>query len=80
VRNRFRNQTSIEKLGTQVINGIPATGTRSMRTIPAGEEGNLQQMESVRESWMSQELGLMVRSVSDDPVSDAALPRLSKFK
>jgi hypothetical protein len=67
VRNRFSNQTSIEKLGTQVVNGIPATGTRSIRTIPAGEEGNLQQMESVREFWMSQELGLMVRSVSDDP-------------
>lgn len=54
-------------MGTMTIGGVSAEGSRVVRTIPAGWEGNEQKMESMRESWMSKDLALYVRLVFDDP-------------
>lgn len=55
------------RLGAKSVNGWIAEGTRCVRTIPAGEEGNLKPLEVVTESWWSAELGSVVMSISDDP-------------
>ena len=62
-----QKETKTEDLGTKQISGVTARGTRSTRTIPAGEEGNDQPLVVINETWRSSELGLVVMTVSDDP-------------
>jgi len=45
-----------ESLGTQVINGVTADGTRTTRTIPAGQVGNQAPLVITIERWYSPEL------------------------
>jgi hypothetical protein len=59
------NQT--EDLGTRNFNGVLAHGTRTTRTIPAGEEGNDQPLVVINENWRAREMGLTVMAISDDP-------------
>jgi len=41
-----------EDLGTQVVEGVVATGTRNTTTIPAGTIGNEQPILIVSEQWL----------------------------
>jgi hypothetical protein len=61
------NETSREDLGTQTIQGVVATGTRTTRTTPTGAEGNDAPLVRVTELWNAKSLGLIVREVTDDP-------------
>jgi hypothetical protein len=45
-----------ESLGTQVIGGVTAQGTRITRTIPAGQVGNQAPLVITIERWYSPEL------------------------
>ena len=45
-----------ESLGAQVINGVTAEGTRTTRTIPAGQMGNQEPLVITMERWYSPEL------------------------
>lgn len=56
-----------EDLGTQVINGINAQGTRYTRTIPAGTVGNANPIMVVNEQWYSPDLQVAVKIVRSDP-------------
>jgi hypothetical protein len=56
-----------EKLGTQVIEGLEATGTRTTISIPAGAIGNERPIEVVSERWYSPELQAVVMSTHRDP-------------
>ena len=56
-----------ESLPMQTINGIQATGTRVTRTIPAGEIGNAQPIQTIRETWMSPDLKVPVMEKTVDP-------------
>jgi hypothetical protein len=56
-----------EDLGTQVINGVSAQGTRYTRVIPAGQIGNANAISVVNEQWYASELQLVVKIVRDDP-------------
>jgi hypothetical protein len=62
-----QGQAQTEDLGTQVINGLSATGTRTTRTIPAGEIGNQQPIRIVREAWVSTDLKVPVLIKTSDP-------------
>jgi hypothetical protein len=64
-----RNNTDVtsEDLGTQVVSGVNAQGTRVTRTIPAGTEGNDKAMSIVRETWYSSDLQMVVMSKTTDP-------------
>jgi hypothetical protein len=57
----------VEQLGTQVIEGVVAEGTRSTITIPAGTIGNEQPIKVVSERWTSPELKVLVQSRQLDP-------------
>lgn len=56
-----------ESLGTQVVEGVEARGTRTRTVIAAGEIGNERSIEIVSERWYSPELQVVVSSRHSDP-------------
>jgi hypothetical protein len=56
-----------EPLGNKTIEGIPATGTKTTDTIPAGTIGNDRDLVITRETWYSTDLNLVIQSTQDDP-------------
>jgi hypothetical protein len=58
-----------EDLGTQIVAGVSAQGTRVTRTIPAGQIGNEKPITIVRETWYSNDLQTIVMSKRSDPWS-----------
>lgn len=67
LRQPPKGEFRTENLGTRTINGVTAQGTRRVRTIAAGEEGNELPLEVVDESWSSRQMGLMLMMIRDDP-------------
>ena len=61
------SQMKTESLGTQTIEGVSAEGTRTTRTIPAGEIGNERPLEITSEVWTSPDLQMVVLSKRNDP-------------
>ena len=57
-----------DDLGTQTINSLPATGTRTTTTIPAGAIGNTQAIQVVRETWVSTDLKIPVEIKTTNPM------------
>lgn len=66
-----------ESLGSQVIEGVSADGTRSTIVIPAGQIGNERQIEVVSERWFSPELKTTVMSRHSDPRTGETVYRLT---
>jgi hypothetical protein len=60
-------QVARAELGTQMIGGVSATGTRTTRTINAGTEGNSKAISSTHERWFSAELSIAVSETDSDP-------------
>lgn len=56
-----------ENLGTQVIEGVQATGARTTQTIAAGKIGNDRPISIVTEVWTSPELKTIILSKRNDP-------------
>ena len=54
-------------LGTQMIDGMSAQGTRVTRTVPAGSVGNEQALVIVTETWYSPDLKVLLMSKAEDP-------------
>ena len=68
-----------EDLGRQNIEGVSATGTRSITTIPAGAIGNLQPIKVVNEQWLSPDLQVLVMTKHSDPRSGETIYRLQSI-
>jgi len=66
-----------ESLGTRVIEGVRADGTRTVVTIPAGAIGNDLPIEIVSERWYSPELQMVVMTKRNDPRMGETVYRLS---
>ena len=64
--NEFVNSNT-EDLGSQTMQGITVTGTRTTRTIPKGQIGNDAPITIVTEVWTSPELRTAVYSKRADP-------------
>jgi hypothetical protein len=56
-----------EDLGTETIEGLVVIGTRTTRTIPAGEMGNEKPISIVTEVWTSPDLKTIIYSKRSDP-------------
>jgi hypothetical protein len=56
-----------ESLGTQIVEGLLAQGSRATRTIPAHEAGNDGSLDIVLETWYATELQTVVASRYIDP-------------
>jgi hypothetical protein len=59
--------TNVEDLGSMMVNGVPARGTRITTVIPVGAIGNDREFRSVDERWYSPDLNMMIKTVSTDP-------------
>jgi len=64
---RDGEQVAKESLGTQVIEGVNAEGTRITRTILAGTIGNDKAIQIVTERWYSPDLQTVVLVKHSDP-------------
>ena len=60
-------ETTTTSLGTQMVGGVSAEGTRISRTIPAGEIGNQKPIVITVEKWYSPELQETVMTKRSDP-------------
>lgn len=68
-----------EKLGTQIMEGVQAEGTRSTVTIPAGDIGNERPIEVVDERWYSPELQTVIMTRHSDPRTGETTYRLTNI-
>lgn len=68
-----------ESLGTQVIEGVQAEGTRTTFTIPAGQIGNDRAIDIVDERWYSPDLQVVVLSKHSDPRMGEHVYRLTNI-
>jgi hypothetical protein len=68
-----------ESLGTQTINEVSATGTRTTRTIPAGKIGNDKPIQIVTERWYSPDLQVNVMTKRTDPWSGTTTTQLTNI-
>jgi hypothetical protein len=62
-----RDEVKNENLGTREFQGVEATGRRTTRTIPAGQEGNAEPIVSTHETWQARSLNLVMLSISESP-------------
>ncbi len=71
VQPPIRRRAGPEKqdLGTTTILGVEAKGRRIVHTTPVGEIGNDQPLVNTQETWLSTELGIVVRELQDNPQS-----------
>jgi hypothetical protein len=69
----------VEHLGTKMIEGVSAEGTRTTITIPAGQMGNSLPLVTVTERWVSPELGVTVMNSRTDPRSGTTTYKLTNI-
>ncbi len=69
-----------ESLGTQVIEGVIADGTRTTETIPANEIGNEKELQIVNEVWVAQDLKAVVLSKRTDPRNGEVTYKLTNIQ
>jgi hypothetical protein len=69
-----------ESLGTQMIEGVQAEGTRTIETIPTGAIGNDSPIEIVSERWYSPEMGMVVKSSRNDPMTGENVYQLKNIR
>ena len=74
------SQIKSESLGTQVIEGVSADGTRTTHTIPAGQIGNERPLEITSEVWTSPDLQMVILSKRNDPRFGETVYRLTDIK
>jgi hypothetical protein len=65
--NDDSSQVTTEDLGSQTMQGVAVTGTRTTRVIPAGQIGNDAPITITNEVWTSPELKTVVYSKRSDP-------------
>ncbi len=68
-----------EDLGSQVIEGVTAQGTRTTETIPAGMIGNLLPIDVVDEVWYSADLHMNVETTHNDPRTGEMVYKLTNI-
>ena len=78
-RDRHSENVNKEDLGTQTIEGVAATGTRTTFTIPVGQIGNERPIEIIDERWFSKDLQTVVMTRHSDPRSGETVYRLTNI-
>lgn len=77
--NPEEGNVKTESLGSQVIEGVQADGTRRTMTIPAGRIGNDKPIQIVTERWYSNQLQAVVLSKRSDPRVGETIYRLTNI-
>ena len=71
------DQSRIDDLGTQTLDGVKTQGARVTTTIPAGQVGNERPIEVINEAWYSSELQTTVMTKRSDPRTGEIVFRLA---
>jgi hypothetical protein len=81
IREPFKEGKKPEEqsLGSQVIEGVKAEGTRTVMRIEAGEVGNERPIEIISERWYSPELQTAVMTKHSDPRFGETTFRLTRI-
>lgn len=58
---------AVEQLGSQQLEGLLVTGTRTTWTLPVGAQGNDRPITTVSEIWISSEIGITLLERKSDP-------------
>ena len=69
-----------ETLGSQQLEGLVTTGTRTTRTTPAGAEGNDRALTMVRETWSSSDVGITLLEKTSDPRNGDSEMRMTNLE
>lgn len=77
--NAQNQNVKTESLGTQVIEGVTAQGTRTTLMIPAGQMGNENPVTIVNERWYSADLQTVVLSRHSDPRTGESVTRVTNL-
>ena len=77
---RGGDQATTVSLGTQMIEGVSAEGTRTTSTIPAGAMGNQQPIMITFERWYSPDLLTDVKTVRSNPFEGTTTYMLTNLK
>jgi hypothetical protein len=72
-------KSTSESLGSQVIEGVLAQGTRTSIVYPVGSQGNDRPFSVISESWYSQELRASILQKSSDPRSGDNITKLTNI-
>jgi hypothetical protein len=75
----MRPKSTSEDLGTQSIEGVLAGGVRITIVFPVGSQGNDRPIQMVRESWVSNELGLTLLEKLADPRFGDSVTRVTSL-
>jgi hypothetical protein len=75
----MRPKSISEHLGTQSIEGVLAEGVRITMVFPVGSQGNDRPIQMVRESWVSNELGLTLLEKRSDPRFGDSVTRVTSL-
>jgi hypothetical protein len=75
-----REKFVVEDLGSRQMLGVPATGTKSTRTIPVGVEGNDRELTVISETWVSRDLGFTLLRETSDPRSKDTEMRVTSLQ
>ncbi len=78
---QWRDDSNVnrEQLGTKMVNGLQASGTRVTRTIPAGKIGNEKPIEVVTERWVSTDLQVPLTTTHTDPMMGTVTTTLTNI-
>jgi hypothetical protein len=79
-QNAPQENSEVENLGKQTMEGIEVEGTRLTFTIPAGQFGNDRPVKIVSERWYSPALQVTVMSRHSDPRTGESVYRLTGIK
>lgn len=74
-----RWDVTTEPLGTQSIDGIPADGRRHKISIPAGGQGNSQPIVSTYETWIAQDLKIVILTRRTNPRDGVEIMRFTNI-
>jgi hypothetical protein len=72
-------KTTTEDLGSQVVEGVAARGSRTTTVIEAGAIGNEQPIQIVSEQWIATDLKLLVMTKHSDPRTGETTYRLTNL-
>ncbi len=75
----LRTQSKTDDLGTQMIDGVWAHGTRTTTTIPVNAQGNDRPLVMVFENWFSEELKVQLLSKRSDPRGGETTERVTNI-
>jgi len=73
------SEPRVESLGSQIIEGVSAQGTRSTRMVPAGAMGNDKEFAIVQETWYSAPLQMVVLFKMSNPAHGDLVLRLANI-